>query len=102
MVDCGTIQVDAAFSSGDVTITDCGVGTSNATVGDSVNISPVVQNNNDTEVRVTLEVLVNGSRVEEGFMFVSPGESRQLNFTLSIESAGTLNIESNIISVEER
>jgi len=101
MVDCGTVEVLAAFDSSAVTVSGCNVSPTTVTEGDTVTASATVQNNNsDSRARVTLRFDA-GNTTATDTVSVRAGGSATGSADFQFTSGGNYSIGVSIQNVSE-
>lgn len=89
MASCGTITVEAAFNTSDVTEAGCSVGGGSGTVlpGENVQVSLQVQNANDVEVSCVIEMFIDGQSVASRTVDVPANQT--VSYTLNGDAPNT-------------
>jgi len=101
MVDCGTVEVLAAFDSSAVTVSGCNVSPTDVSTGDTVTASASVQNNNaDSRARVTLRFDA-GNTTATDTVTVRAGGSATGSADFQFTSGGNYSIGVSIQNVSE-
>lgn len=83
MVDCGTITVEQSFAASDVSITDCSVGSSTVSPGQTVDLSVTVENANDVPASTFVQARIGGSQVREITVQLDANASRTVSLTIT-------------------
>jgi len=100
MASCGTITVVPGFDESDVSVS-CDVYRSEVEEGDPVEVDIQVLNDNDTDATATVDLLVDGRRVED--LSVSVGGSGQVSegFSITDLDVGDHSIDVELSNVRE-
>jgi hypothetical protein len=103
MVECGTVEVLAAFDPSAVTVSGCNVTPTTVTEGDTVTATGTVQNGNpDSRAQVTLRFTVSGtSAAETETVLVPAGGSGTGSATFQFTDDGSYPIDVSVDSATE-
>jgi uncharacterized protein YfaS (alpha-2-macroglobulin family) len=99
MADCGTITVEPAFDPEEVTAT-CRVGEEVAAVGDTISIPIEVFNNNPQTAEYSVDVLLNGTSVEQTSGTLRGNSRTSTGVSVELTSPGEIGVNIEV-SAEE-
>lgn len=95
---CGTVTVQAAFSSSNVYVAACNLGGNAATPGESVTVSVPVNNDNNTTADVTVELFVDGSSSATENITIGANSSETADFNFTSNTTGTFSLSTEVTS----
>jgi len=96
--DCGTITVTPAFNESDVYVSACNLQTTSINPGDTVDVGSPVNNDNNTSVQATVELLVNGSSVASDTQTIAANSASAFTFQFTAGEEGDYDLSTEVTS----